>query len=559
MRIALAQYNTKIGDFAAIDATIDDAVARAREADADLVVFPQLFLIGGPAGDLTARSELLDAADARLSALAQKYADGPSILIGAPERVQGDAGTGVMNSAALLQDGRVAARYHQRCPANFGVKNNARVFDAAPAQPPMTVAGRTIAVAIGNELWNERTPFGQRAIDEDLASDALASADLLIHLDADPWFFERPRERFERISALARAHHKWVLHANTVGGHNSLLYDGRALAVAPDGTLAECGAAFADDLIVVDLDAAQAGVDAATSVAPALSGEEVEETFTALVMGLRDGVRKSGFQAVTLGLSGGIDSALVAAIAFEALGPENVHGVALPSRFSSDHSLRDAKELADALQLPYAVIEIDGVYQAFLAALQPSFEGREMDTAEENLQARARGTILMGLSNKFNRLVLATSNKSEFAVGYTTLYGDMCGAFSILSDVPKLMVYRLSRYFNARMGFTAIPESTLTKPPSAELRPDQVDEDSLPPYEVLDEIVDRALVRDQSAEEIVAAGFKAEDVSRIFWLMNVNGYKRAQAAPGLLVSRRALAIGRDFPTIASFEALAFKR
>lgn len=555
MRIALAQYNTKIGDFAAIDAIIDDAVARAREARADLLVFPQLFLIGGPAGDFAARRELLDASDARLLALAQKYADGPSILIGAPERVPVDVGTGVMNTAALLQGGRIDARYRQRCPANFSVKNAARVFDAAPAQPPMTIAGHSLAVSIGNDLWNERTPFGGRATHEDLASDALAAADLLIHLDADPWFFERPRERFDRISALARTHHKWVLHANTVGGHSSLLYDGRALAVAPDGTLAQRGAAFEDALIVVDLDAAP---KAAPDAAPALAGEEVEETFAALVMGLRDGVRKSGFHAVTFGLSGGIDSALVAAIAYEALGSENVHGVALPSRYSSDHSLRDAKELADALELPYSVIEIEGVYQAFLTALAPSFEGTEPDTAEENLQARARGTILMGLSNKFNRLVLATSNKSEFAVGYTTLYGDMCGAFSILSDVPKLMVYRLSRYFNARMGFAAIPESTLTKPPSAELRPDQVDEDSLPPYEVLDEIIDRALVRDQSADEIVAAGFKADEVSRVLWLLHINGYKREQAAPGLLVSRRALAIGRDYPTIASFEALALK-
>lgn len=548
MRIALAQKNTKIGDFDAIDKIIADTLHQAREQRVDLVVFPSLFLIGGPADEFAARREIVQSCAARLETLAKTTEDGPAILIGFPEYNRADHGKGVYNSAALLMQGRVQNLYRQSTLANYGVKEEAQVYDPGPRQLPLAFDGKALGVMIGNDVWNHSSPWGDRAIVHDLANQLLRQSELLIHLDADPWFFERPKERLTRLRTLATRHQKWVLYMNAVGGHESVIYDGRSMAIAPNGQLVAMGQRFADDLLIIDLD------DPPKEELP-LQGDEVDETFDALVLGLRDGVQKSGFNAVTLGLSGGIDSALVAAIAYEALGPENVHCVALPSRYSSDHSIRDARAQADALKLPFSIIEIEGIYQALAQALAPAFEGTEEDTAEENLQARARGTILMGLSNKFQRLVLATSNKSEFAVGYCTLYGDMCGAFAILTDVPKGMVYRLSYRFNERLGFTAIPESTLTKPPSAELRPGQTDQDSLPPYDVLDEIVDRYLVRDHSAEEIVAAGFAPADVQRVVWLMNINGYKRQQAAPGLLISRRALAIGRRYPNIASYRAL----
>lgn len=554
MRIALAQNNFKIGDIDAIDAKILDAFQRAKAQRVDLLVFPMLALIGGPAGEFAVRREVLQQCTSRLDALAQRCVGGPAVLIGYPEFHRADIGKGAFNAAALIHDGRVQNIYRQVALANFGVKQDQRLFDAGPQQQPLALQGKALGVALGNDVWNECSVWGDRAATRSSAERMLRLSDLLIHLDADPWFYARPEERLLKLRALAQNAKRWVLHVNPVGAQESLIYDGRSMVIAPDGSLHALAPRFDEALLVVDLPKNLHSAPV-PSAPPVLRDDEVKETFEALVLGLRDGVHKSGFTAVTLGLSGGIDSALVAAIAYEALGAENVYGVALPSRYSSDHSIIDARALAKALKLPFSIIEIEGVYQALYAALEHDFEGTKPDTSEENLQARARGTILMGLSNKFNRLVLATSNKSEFAVGYSTLYGDMCGAFSPLSDVPKQLVYALSRYFNERMGFAAIPESSITKPPSAELRPGQTDQDSLPPYDILDEIVDRYLVRDQSAKEIVAAGFEEADVRRVVWLLNMNGYKRQQAAPGFLISRRALAIGRDFPNIASYQAL----
>lgn len=558
MRIALAQKNLKIGDFNAIDALVLECFEQAKAQKADLLVFSELFLIGGPAGELATRREVLQGCATRLDAIAQACNGGPAILIGYPEFHRADLGKGAYNAAAYIQGGRVQNIYRQVSVPDFGVKNDRRLFDPSPHQQPFACRGQAIGVAIGNDVWNESTLWGDRVTHRSPAQKMLAQSDVLIHLDADPWYAERPEERLQKLRQLAQETQRWICHVNAIGGQEQLIYDGRSMVIAPDGSLHQIAPRFEDAILYVDLPKPGDTPTRSDLSQPAVCGDPVDETLDALILGLRDGVRKSGFRDVTLGLSGGIDSALVAAIAYEALGPDHVHTVALPSRYSSDHSIRDARELAEALKLPFSIIEIEGVYQAFAHALADAFSGTEPDTSEENLQARARGTILMGLSNKFNRLVLATSNKSEFAVGYCTLYGDMCGAFAVLTDVPKRMVYKLSRRFNERMGFEAIPESTLTKPPSAELRPGQTDQDSLPAYEILDEIVDRYLVHDQSAAEIVAAGFEEPDVRRVVWLLNLNGYKRAQAAPGLLVSRRALAIGRQFPNIASYQSLNLK-
>lgn len=554
MRIAIAQKNVKLSDVAAIDATIDACVQAARRQNIDLLVFPELFLIGGPAGILATRKEILDNCETRLQALAQKYADGPAILIGTPEASRAAIGKRAHNAAALLHLGQSRIVHRQICVADFGVKRDGALFAPGNGITPFSLHGKTIGVAIGNDLWNESDIWGTPALKNAPAERIIKESDLLIHLDADPWYPERPNERLQNAQALARADARMIITANMFGSAQSLLYDGRSMVIDQKGRLNSFAPRFEGALHVIDL-TENASNDTPNDLSESLSSDIVDETLDALIFGLRDNVLKSGFHEVTLGLSGGIDSAIVAAIAVEALGADHVYGVALPSRYSSDHSLKDARDLAEALKMPYDEISIEGVHQALLQSLAPSFEGTEEGTAEENLQARARAVILMGLSNKFDRLLMATGNKSECAVGYNTLYGDAAGSLAPIADVPKEMVYALSRRFNERRGFDAIPESTLTKPPSAELRPGQMDEDSLPPYDILDEIVDRYLVRGQSAQAIVDAGLSQADVQRVVWLIDTNGYKRQQEAPGLRVSRQALAIGRDFPNVGDFSIL----
>lgn len=553
MRIGLVQSNIKLGDFDAIDALISTHAQRARNEAIDLLIYPELFLIGGPSGGFATRKETLAACQQRLQDLAHQHAHGPAILIGTPWPNEQRIGKNAHNAAALLLQGQVRNVHQQIAVPHVGVKQDRTHFEPGHAPTPFPLNDHRVGVVIGNDLWNESDVWRRPDLPQSIAESILPTCNLLLHLDADPWYPERPEERAETLQTLARTHECTIISVNHVGTAQSILYDGRSMVVDASGDIQKVARSFDDDFHVIDLD--DVSMESGGSPARAICADPVDETLDALIFGLRDNVRKSGFQDVILGLSGGIDSAIVAAIAVEALGAEHVYGVALPSRYSSDHSLQDAQDLAQALGISYDVLPIEPVHQALLQTLGPLFEGTEEGTAEENLQARARGVLLMGLSNKFNRLLLATSNKSEFAVGYSTLYGDMNGAFSPLTDVPKEMVYAISRRFNERRGMDAIPISTLTKPPSAELRPDQTDQDSLPPYEILDELIDRYVVRGQSAQEMVAAGFDAADVQRVVWLINITGYKRQQAAPGLRVSRQALAIGRDFPVIGDFSSL----
>lgn len=551
MRIALVQHNVTLGDFVAIDATIASCVHKAAAQNAELVIFSDRFLIGGPAGGFAVRKEVLAQCEERLQRLAQRFADGPAILIGTPIARDTPHGKSAYNAAALLQKGTVQIVHRQHSVAAFGVKQDQEHFEPGPAPTPFTLAGQKIGVVIGNDLWNETDIWHRPAIANAPAATLAPDCDVLIHLDADPWYPERPHERVEAIQTIARTNECAIVSVNHIGSAQSVLFDGRSMAIDAHGDLAAFARSFDNDLLLIDT----AALSKLPNADEILKEDPVDGVLDALIFGLRDNVHKSGFTDVVLGLSGGIDSAIVAAIAVEALGEDHVHGVALPSRYSSDHSLKDAKDLADALNISYKVVSIEPVHEALMQTMGPLFEGTEEGTAEENLQARARGVILMGLSNKFNQLLLATSNKSEFAVGYCTLYGDMNGAFSPLTDVPKEMVYAISYRFNERRGKEVIPHSTLTKPPSAELRPGQTDQDSLPEYAVLDEIIDRYVVREQSAQEIVDAGFNEADVRRVVWLINLNGYKRQQAAPGLRVSRQALAIGRDFPRVGNFSSL----
>lgn len=604
MRIAIAQLNFSVADFRSIREKSFEAIELARQNHAELLVFPALTTIGGPALDLVERTEIIQKNLYLLQQLAEQSSNELHMLIGFVEPNGAQVGKPLYNAVALCGDGKIQNIYRQSLPADVNSDVSARHFEPAPTQQPLTSHRRRIAVSIGNDLWNAATPQGRPAAQPSFAQDSLSRADILIHLDADPWFLGRPDERLHIFRTVVGEERKPAVFVNLVGSGEELVYDGQSFALDAGGNEIARAHSFREELLIIDVPTTpgpakttpgresvpdfyttpgsakttpgrESSPDFYTTPGPAKTtpgplfvraypsknqrfprgGNDVEDAFRALALGLHDAVKKSGFSQVTLGLSGGIDSALVAAIACEALGPENVFGVALPSAFSSDHSLRDAEDLAHALGMPFDTIPIEGVYTALEAALQTSFAGTTPDTSEENLQARARGTILMGLSNKFNRLVLATSNKSEFAVGYCTLYGDMCGALAPLADVPKLLVYELSRWFNDYKGTTVIPVSTLTKPPSAELRPGQTDQDSLPPYGVLDPIVHKYVVELRTVDEMIAEGFAEADVRRVVWLTNLNAYKRNQAAPGIRITKRSLAIGRRYPAVASYKAI----
>lgn len=557
MRIAIIQHATIVGSFDTIDADISDIIDNLQDEAIDLIVFPEFFYIGGRSGDFAIKAEVLRGVEQRLEHLAKRYVNGPSLLLGTPRSHTQVTGTGVHNAAVWIHQGRVQTAHNQVAVPRIGVRDDALFFDVGTLQEPIVYRDTRIGVCIGNDLWFEATRHGRHEEGVAPASTIATSCDVLIHLDADPWYVERPQERLLKLQELARATNTWVLHANAVGTTQSILYDGRSTAISPSGAIDAQARAFHNDTLIIDT--TSAAVVATPSTPPNRDNiQVVDEIWEALVYALRNNVQQSGFSDVVLGLSGGIDSALVAALAVDALGSEHVYGVALPSRFSSDHSLQDAADLAKNLKISYQIIAIESVHQALLDTLAPAFEGTAPSTAEENLQARARGVILMGLSNKFNRLLLATSNKSEFAVGYSTLYGDMCGAFSPLADVPKTLVYTLSRRFNERRGLDAIPNNTIIKPPSAELRPNQTDQDSLPDYDILDAILEASVVHNASAEELVQQGFRPEDVQRVLSLLYQSGYKRQQAAPGFMISRQALAIGRHFPSVGNFSSLNVK-
>lgn len=551
MRLALAQLNFTIGAFDANFASIAAAVTRAREAAADLLVLTELAATGYPPRDLVGHAAFVDANLALVDRVAALTDARLAVLIGFVDRQPRPAGKSLNNAVALCHRGRVTARRYKTLLPTYDVFDEDRYFEPATDVSPMVLDGVRLGVTICEDVWNDKDFWPTRLYHRDpVAELAAQGVDLFINISASPFTLEKADLRRRMIRQAAISHQRYFFYVNQVGGNDEIVFDGHSIGVSPDGREIVRAAEFAEDFVVCDVPVKAGETHESPPVIRAVSTSSEEAAYRALVMGLGDYARKCGFTRAVLGLSGGIDSALTACLAADALGASNVLGVAMPSRFSSAHSVTDAEALARNLGIDYRLIAIDGIYQAHLDALAPAFAGRTPDTAEENVQARARGAILMALSNKFGSILLSTGNKSELAVGYCTLYGDMCGGLAVISDVPKTLVYRLARFANRDRE--VIPASSITKPPSAELRPDQLDTDSLPPYDTLDPII-RAYVEDAlDLDAISARGYDRTLVADVIRRINTSEYKRRQAAPGLKISSKAFGVGRRYPIAADY-------
>ncbi len=547
MRIALAQINNTVGDLEGNAAKILDFARQGERAGADLVAFPELALTGYPPRDLVEKHSFLDRSEDTLQSIAKDSANlGVSLIIGYAGRSPRNSAIRAQNAAAVIENGCIVFRQCKMLLPNYDVFDEARYFQPAASQDICTVRGTKIAIVICEDAWNDKQFWERRRYTRDPIEELVQKgAELIVSINASPWNIGKRKQRENIFKATVQRFGLPLVYTHMVGGNDQLVFDGTSFAMTGNGELAAEAKSFAEDLIVFD-SVAGTGDNHAIDLSPD------EAAYEALVLGTRDYIRKCGFRSVLVGLSGGIDSALVAAIAVEAVGKENVVGIGMPGPYSSEHSLTDARCLAHRLGIRFEVVPIKCGYEAMIHTLDPLFKGFNPDTTEENLQSRLRGLVLMALSNKFGSLVLTTGNKSEIAVGYCTLYGDMCGGLAVISDVPKTMVYRLARISNARYqanGLPApIPESTLTKPPSAELRPDQKDTDTLPEYDVLDAILAGYVEHYESVPEIAAQENIPEDLVRdIVRKVDRNEYKRQQAAPGLRITPKAFGVGRRFP------------
>jgi len=565
-RITLAQIDPTIGDFDGNAALVRRAAGQARAAGATLVLFPELALCGYPPRDLLDLPEFLDRAAATLAALAEPadWSRGLSLLVGFPERVAGSPPPGLMNSVALISGGRVAAVGRKSLLPSYDVFDETRYFLPSGAATAAAVPGfdAPVGLSVCEDVWNDKRFWQRPRYDRDPVAELVAGgARLVANVSASPYALGKPALRERMLAAAAGGHGVAVAYVNQVGGDDALIFDGGSMLVAADGKVLARVPLFEEAVLAVDLDGGRpvlTGLDGRPLGAPDRGGRagppdaDADELFQALTLGVRDYVRKCGFRAAVVGLSGGIDSALTACLAAAALGPAQVLGVGMPSRYSSSHSREDARALATALGIGYQEIPIEPMHAAFLAQLEQA-QGKPLgDLAEQNVQARIRGQILMALSNDTGGLVLSTGNKSELAVGYCTLYGDMAGGLAVIGDLPKGLVYRVSRAANARAGRELIPERTFVKPPSAELKPGQVDQDSLPPYDVLDDILLAYLEERRPFDQIVARGHPEETVRRVLRLVIGSEYKRRQAAPVLKVSEKAFGEGRRLPIAQGF-------
>ena len=537
MKIAIAQINTTVGDFDGNTEKITEAWQRADEAGADLVVFPELTLCGYPPRDLLLKPAFLKDNEAALKRLAKRGGKAVAVVGFASEN-ETSSGRPARNSAAVIQNGEVIAVRHKSLLPTYDVFDEDRYFEPAEAVELVEVLDKKIGITICEDIWNDEVFLHDRRYDRRPAGElAVAGAEILLNLSASPWSLGKEHSRHILLSQLSAKHGLPVVYCNLVGGNDELVFDGGSQYYNGHGVLGANGKMFEEDLLFIDTD----------TIAPKFSNTEPddEKIYHALSLGVRDYLHKCGFKSAVIGLSGGIDSAVTAAIAVEALGAENVRGIAMPSQYSSQGSLYDAESLAKALDIQYDVVPIEPVFDQLKTQLAEIFDGCDEDTTEENMQARIRGNILMSMSNKFGSLLLTTGNKSELAVGYCTLYGDMCGGLAVISDLPKTRVYSLAKWINRDREI--IPDATITKPPSAELRPDQIDQDSLPEYDVLDDILEAYIVDGRDAESIIAFGHNAETVRRMIRLININEYKRCQAAPGIKVTSKAFGVGRRIP------------
>lgn len=586
IRIALAQINTTVGDFVGNTAKIIASIEQAKRAGADIVAVPELALTGYPPEDLLLKPQFIAA---NRKALDEVIAASHGIIsiIGFIDRT-----TDIHNAAAVICDGELKAVYRKNFLPNYSVFDEYRYFDAGQSAPIFAYGDVLFGVNICEDIWY---PGGPTQVQ------ALAGAQIIINISASPYHAGKGKDRERMLATRAEDNAVALAYVNLIGGQDELVFDGQSLVINERGQIIARGKLFDEDLIVADinaervfkerlhdprrrqdrLDIASQGISvelielrklpfetvgqaaslsvvsgAATRSESGTSWQIVpqmaEEVYRALVVGTRDYVLKNGFKSVVIGLSGGVDSALVACVAVDALGAENVTCVFMPTRFSSGESARDAEQLANNLGVAYHIVPIEETFKQYLTMLAPVFAGTPMGVAEENIQARVRGNILMAVSNKFGSMVLTTGNKSEVSVGYCTLYGDMCGGFAVIKDVPKMLVYELCWYLNRRAGHELIPEYIITRPPSAELREDQKDTDSLPPYEVLDAILDLYVEQDLSIEAIIAEGFDETTVCRIARLVDLNEYKRRQAAPGVKITPRAFGRDRRMPITNKF-------
>ncbi len=549
MKIALGQINPTVGDFSGNAAKIIEFSRRAQGAGAGLILFPELSICGYPPRDLVERAEFVRRNRESAEQIATETC-GISVICGLVTPAEADTGKAVMNSAALLQDGKIAFVQSKMLLPTYDVFDEARNFAPAKSQDLFTLGGLKMALTICEDCWNDKNFWDNRLYTVDPVESLIqAGGKFLLNISASPFWYGKRQLRQDMLSAIARRQKVPVAMVNQVGGNDSLVFDGSSLVLDASGNVIARGKSFEEDIIYFDSDA-NTGEIHAQSVGP--SDSEEASVYAALVLGTKDYVHKCGFRKVIVGLSGGIDSALTAAIAVDAVGPENVIGVAMPGPYSSNHSIEDAHELASNLGIREETLPITGVFDSYRAVLRSVFSGLADDATEENLQARARGMLLMALSNKFRAIVLSTGNKSETAVGYCTLYGDMAGGLAVISDVPKTLVYRLSEYVNSRSP--VIPKSTIDKPPSAELRANQKDSDSLPPYEVLDAILEDYVEEMHAAEQIASErGFDIALIRRVIGMVDRNEYKRQQAAPGLKISAKAFGYGRRFPIAARNE------
>ena len=546
MKIALGQINPTGGDCTGNAAKIVDFSRRAQAAGAGMILFPELSVCGYPPRDLVERPSFV----ARNRQMAEKIATetgGIAVICGLVTAAHSDAGKAAMNSAALLMDGKIAFIQSKMLLPTYDVFDEMRNFAPAKSQELFSFCGHRMALTICEDAWNDKRFWHKRLYTVDPVESLIqAGGNFVLNISASPFWIGKREMRRDMLASIARQHKVPVVLVNQVGGNDSLVFDGSSLVLNREGEVIAQGRSFEEDLIYFD------GPGLSGEMHEQIAGEEAS-VYAALVLGTRDYMQKCGFQKAIIGLSGGIDSALTAVVASDAVGPENVIGVGMPGPYSSPGSIEDARSLAQNLGIRFELLSINPAYEAYRRTLKDVFAGTKEDVTEENIQSRARGTLLMALSNKFGAIVLSTGNKSELGVGYCTLYGDMVGGLAVISDVPKTLVYRLSEYVNSRRA--VIPQATLKKPPSAELRPNQKDSDSLPPYEVLDAVLEDYVEDSHSAQRIAAdRGLDMEVVKRVIRMVDRAEYKRQQAAPGLKISPKAFGYGRRFPIAAKGEA-----
>ncbi|SIN77880.1 NAD+ synthase [Halodesulfovibrio marinisediminis] len=541
MKIALLQLNPVVGDVSGNIVKIVEAVKKAAKDGAQLCVTSELSVCGYPPRDLLLRQDFIDGCQASLKTLAFELKDMPPTLVGVPIHNPDSVGKPVFNAAALVANGTYSIVAHKTLLPTYDVFDENRYFEQGKKLGLVNIHGRKIGVTICEDIWNDKSYWKDRRKYKQNPLGALAEdgAEIIVNLSASPFTLGKQFIREQMLSSMVHHYELPFLYANQVGGNDDLIFAGKSLAYAADGTLIGRGKSFEEDILVVDLESNSGRVEQEDATDEA-------QAWNALVLGTRDYVRKCGFKKVVLGLSGGVDSALTAAVAVEALGPENVIGVLMPSPYSSQGSIDDSFELAKRLGIRTEKIEIEPMLTAFLGSLKPIFEGANTDVTEENLQARIRGNLLMAISNKFGALLLTTGNKSELAVGYCTIYGDMAGGLAVIADVPKTLVWKVCRWANDHCG-EKIPVEIIEKAPSAELRPDQKDSDSLPEYEELDAILHKYIVERLSKETIILQGYAEEDVERVLWLVKISEFKRRQAAPGLRITDRAFGTGWRMP------------